>query len=73
MKHGAECVSSNFPGLGLPIDSYLILQEGSLLLGEVEVIVDCGCLQSNPWETEQLCVGYIYAEYTAVRGKISFQ
>jgi len=56
MKHGAECVSNNLAGLGLPTDSCLILQEGSLLLGEVEVNIDCGCLLRNPRNSSSVLV-----------------
>lgn len=42
MKHEIEYVSNNLSGLRLPTGSYLIPQEGSLLLGEFEIAV-CAC------------------------------
>lgn len=55
MEDGAGCLSSNLPGPGLLIDSYLILKGGSLLLGEVEGVMGCSCLQG----AEQLSVSYV--------------
>lgn len=68
MKYGIGCVSNNLHGLGLPADLYLIPQEGSSLFGEFDIMVYCGCLQST---LVGLCC--VCADYTAVRGKISFQ
>lgn len=59
MKHGAGCLSSDLPGPGLLIDSYLILKKGSLSLGDVEVGCDGLWLPGVTRETEQLGVSCV--------------